>query len=443
MSHNLRACVLAVLLVMAAPTAISASEVLPGASLGPMLELAKTNNPEYASMRFERQAAAERVTSAGALPDPKLRAELMDITKGDTRTATIWPNDVGSTRYTLMQDLPWFGKRDLKRDMAAFEANAVTGKVNATWSDLATRIKTLHALRYYHHGNQELVRDMLVLMVRLEKVTQVRYANGLAAQQDVIRAQIEQTNVRMELAALENEGAQMDARLNALLGRPADAPLADPVGWRALPPADKLEVLALQERLRASNPALFEQASRIRVAEAALELAYKNRYPDFNVGLALTQYPGATVPSGNAQHNPGAMMAPPATGNEWAVMLELNIPLQQASRRAQERESEAMLLAARARQDALANQLLAELADNVAGINAAGKTGLLVATSLLPHAELTFSAALVAYENGKVDFATLLDAQRQIRQAKQSQLKSGFETQVRIAEIEKLLGEDL
>ena len=423
MTHVFRTSLLAVLFVMAAPAAICADESLPGASLEPMLELARVNNPEYAGMRFERQAAAERVTSAGALPDPKLRVELMDITKGDTRSATLWPNDVGSTRYTLMQDLPWFGKRDLKRDMAALEVDAVSGRVNATWSDLATRIKTLHALRYYHHGNQELVRDVLALMVRLEKVTQVRYANGLAAQQDVIRAQIEQSNVRMELAVLDNEGVQMDARLNALLGRPAGAPLADPPGWRALPPSEKLEVFALQARLRASNPALFEQASRIKVAEKARELAYKNRYPDFNVGITPTQMQSRV--------------------NEWSVMVELNIPLQQASRRAQERESQAMLSAARARQEALANQLLAELADNVAGINAAGKTGLLVATSLLPHAELTVSAALVAYENGKVDFATLLDAQRQIRQAKQSQLKAGYETQLRIAEIEKLLGEDL
>lgn len=423
MSNHLRAGTLAVLLAMAAPAVIRASEVLPGVSLEPMLALAKANNPEYASMRFEAQAAAERVTSAGALPDPKLRVELMDLTKQDTSSLALWPSDVDSTRYTLMQDLPWFGKRDLKRNIAAFETDAVTAKLNATWTDLASKIKNLHALRYYHHGNQKLVRDMLALMVQLEKVTQVRYANGLAAQQDVIRAQIEQTNVRMELAALDNEGAQMDARLNALLGRPAAAPLADPASWRALPPADKLEVLALQERLRASNPALFEQASRTRVAEAARDLAYKNRYPDFNVGVSATQMQSRV--------------------NEWGVMVEMNIPLQQASRRAQERESEAMLSAARARQDALANQLLAELVDNVAGINAAGKTGMLAATSLLPHAELTFSAALVAYENGKVDFATLLDAQRQIRLAKQSQLKSGFETQVRLAEIEKLLGEDL
>ena len=124
-------------------------------------------------------------------------------------------------------------------------------------------------------------------------------------------------------------------------------------------------------------------------------------------------------------------------------MVELNIPLQQSSRRAQERESEAMLAAARARKEASANQVLAELAENLAGIDAARRTGLLATTSLLPQADLTFRAALASYENGKVDFATLLDAQRQIRQAKQNQLKAQFEAQMRLAEIEKLLGEDI
>ena len=63
--------------------------------------------------------------------------------------------------------------------------------------------------------------------------------------------------------------------------------------------------------------------------------------------------------------------------------------------------------------------------------------------SLLPQAELTFNSALASYENTKVDFATLLEAQRAIRQARQNQIKARFEGQVRLAEIEKLLGEDL
>jgi cobalt-zinc-cadmium efflux system outer membrane protein len=62
---------------------------------------------------------------------------------------------------------------------------------------------------------------------------------------------------------------------------------------------------------------------------------------------------------------------------------------------------------------------------------------------LLPQAELTFNSALASYEATKVDFATLLEAQRAIRQARQNQIKARFEGQVRLAEIEKLLGEEL
>ena len=124
-------------------------------------------------------------------------------------------------------------------------------------------------------------------------------------------------------------------------------------------------------------------------------------------------------------------------------MIEVNIPFQQASRRAQERESEAMLSAARSRKDAASNQALADLSENLSGIEAARRTEMLTSSSLLPQAELTFNSALAAYENGKVDFATLLDAQRQIRQAKQNQIKAQADAQMRLAEIEKLLGEEL
>jgi len=51
-------------------------------------------------------------------------------------------------------------------------------------------------------------------MVRLEKVAQARYAGGLAAQQDVIRAQLEQTAMRTELINLDTEHRQLLGKLN-------------------------------------------------------------------------------------------------------------------------------------------------------------------------------------------------------------------------------------
>ena len=102
-----------------------------------------------------------------------------------------------------------------------------------------------------------------------------------------------------------------------------------------------------------------------------------------------------------------------------------------------------MLEAAQSRRAAVSNQVASDLSENLAGLQSAQRTEQLLKTSLLPQAELTFQAALAGYENGKLDFATLLDAQRQIRQSRLGQLKAQVDAQMRLAEIEKLLGEEL
>ena len=424
----MKSCLIHRSLVFTATLAVSALAAhaqapLPGADLPTLLAIARERNPEYASMRSEVLAATERVTPAGAFPDPRFRLELMDITKGGEQNPNLWPGNVGGTKYTLTQELPWFGKRDLKREIATFEAEGVQGKAQGTWAELAAKVKIAQAQRFYLQGNRRLTLEILDLMVRLEKIAQVRYASGLAAQQDVIRAQVEQSNMRSELVTQDAEARQVNARMNALLARPASAPLAEPTLPRPWPAPAQLDFAALEERVRSRNPLLFAEEARVRSAEKGRELAYKNRIPDFMVGIQPTQYQ--------------------TSFKEWTLMLEVNIPLQQETRRAQERESEAMLAAARSRKEAMANQVLSDLSENLAGLEAARRIETLAMTSLQPQAELTFNSALASYEATKVDFATLLEAQRAIRQARQNLIKARFEGQVRLAEIEKLLGEEL
>ena len=62
---------------------------------------------------------------------------------------------------------------------------------------------------------------------------------------------------------------------------------------------------------------------------------------------------------------------------------------------------------------------------------------------MLPQAKVTFDSALIGYQTGKVDFATLLDAARQTLNARLEVLKAQTDAQARLAEIERLLGEDL
>ncbi|MHB1112066.1 MAG: TolC family protein [Acidovorax defluvii] len=411
-----------VVVSLALSSMVHAQEAKLGSSVEGLLQAARERNPEIASMRFDADAAAERVAPAGALPDPKLRTELRDITRMGEQNPTLLPGRVGSTRYVLMQDFPWMGKRGLKREVAESQAQAARSRAAGAWVELAGKIKTTYAELYYLDQNDRLSREILDLMARLEKVAQVRYAGGLAAQQDVIRAQVEQSTMRNELIALDAERRQLQSKLNALVGRPTSEILAAPEQIRALPSPEQVSFAALEGRARMNNPLLRTEESQIRAAEKNRELTYKNRYPDFNVGISPIQYRGSI--------------------KEWELMVELNIPLQQDSRRAQERESEAMLAAARSRQEDVTNQVLADLYANVAGFESARRSLALTTESLLPQSELTFRSALAGYQTGKVDFATLLDAQRQIRQSKLNQIKAGVEAQKRLTEIERIVGEE-
>lgn len=401
------------------------SEAALGSNLQGLLNYAHEHNPQLSASHFDLAAAQQRLEPASALPDPVLRTELMDITnQGTNKGLNLLPSQVGSTRYTLMQSVPWFGKRDLKREVAEAGVEQARGKTAATWAELAMQIKSAYAQYYFVAGNQKITRELLDLVVQMEQVAQVRYANGLAAQQDAIRAQVEQTAMKTELVMLDNSRRQIEARLNALLSRPTNMPLAVPQDLRNLPATASLEnYVGLEKRIREHNPDLFADEASIRASEKSRDLVFKNRYPDFTLGLSPTQ-------SGTAVR-------------EWGVMVELNIPLQQASRRSQERESEAMLAAARARKEATANRILSALVESLSGIEAARLARQLGETGLLPQANITFESALAGYQTGKVDFATLLDAARQVLNAKLAVLKAQTDAQIGLAEIERLLGEEL
>ncbi len=394
-----------------------------GSNLGGLLDYAREHNPELAATRYEAEAAQQRTETAAALPDPVLRTELMDITNQGATGPRLLPSQVGGTRYLLMQSVPWFGKRDLHRGIAEAQVAQANGQVAASWSELATRIKQTYAMDYYADASEQLAQQTLALLDQLEEIARTRYANGLGRQQDVIRVQVEKTMLHSELIALQSEGHHAHARLNALLSRPVNAPLAEPAQPRARPPAAKLDEAALLERLRAHNPQLQIAEAGIQSAEKSRDLAYANRYPGFTLGVAPTQ-------SGTAVKS-------------WDLMLELNIPLQQASRRSQERETEAMLSASNARKQALLDQTQSDLAENLSALETARQTESLVATRLLPQAELTYPSALTGYETGTVDFAMLVEAQRQILKARQQQLQAQTDMQLRLADIEKLIGEEL
>lgn len=421
-------------LVLGAGTSVDANALEPGgppeavlgADLRGLLDYARAQHPQLRAVRHDADAASARIVSAGALPDPMFGVELRDVTNemsGNGNGFALSPARVGSTKYQFRQTLPAWGSRDARRDAARANAEAAASEAVATWTDLAARIKTAYARYQQLTESRAPMHELLALVDRAEAIAQARFGGGLGPQQDVLRAQMERTGLAADLVALESELQIARTRLNGLLARRAGAPLADPAPPVPLAGIETLADIDPSARLLARNPQLAAAEARSRAASHAKDEVWSNRYPNFTLGVSPIQ-------SGNRI-------------SEWEVLFEVNIPIQLDGRRASEQEAVSMLAAAQARRTALETESLAALADQIAAYEGARKIENLISTTLLPQASLVLRSAQIGYESGQADFATLLEAERQLRQAHLKQIQTRAEARIRQAEVERLLGVDL
>ena len=418
-----RPAVLALALALTAGTAWSqgvpeASTL--GSTAQALIEHARQANPGFAAARAEASAAQERVTPAGALPDPRFELELMDATNTmNGRSASLLPGQVGETRYRITQPLPGWGKRELAVKAAEAQVTQADAMRDAAWTELAAKIEALW-LRYYA-ADRELVlnREALTLLQGLEELSLARYELGLLPQQAVLRMQREITAQRLALVELEQRRKGLAAGLNGLLGRAHDAPLVAPADPARLP--DGLTPGALFEAAASANPEVRVAANGIDVARAERERTYQDRLPDFAVGVTNNRpYEGKA---------------------SWDVMFEVMIPLQQASRRAKEREAEYMLLAAEARREDARARASGELGSAWSMYAQGRETLRLLAHTLLPQAQATRDASRAALASGTVDFDSVIEAERQLIDIRTRQLQTELDTRLALTEIRKLTGE--
>lgn len=385
-----------------------------------LIEFARQSNPGFAAARAEAAAAHERTTPAGTLPDPTFELELMDATNTmNNRSASLLPGQVGQTRYRITQPLPGWGKRELAVKAAVAQATQADAMEDIAWVELAARVETLW-LRYYA-ADRELAHahEALALLQGLEDISLARYKLGLLPQQAVLRMQREITSQRLALVEIEQRRKGLATGLNGLLGRAHDAPLALPLDPEPLP--DGLEASALFQAASSANPEVMAAANGIDVARAERERTYRDRLPDFAVGLTNNRpYEGKA---------------------SWDVMFEVMIPLQQSSRRAKEREAEYLLMAAEARREDARARATGKLGKAWSMYTQGRETLRLLDHTLLPQAQATRDASRAALSSGTVDFDSVLEADRQLIDIRTRRLLTELDTRLALTEIKKLTGE--
>jgi outer membrane protein TolC len=260
--------------------------------------------------------------------------------------------------------------------------------------------------------------EVLSLLEDMQRSAQSRYANGLAAQQDMIKVKVEQTMVRVEQELLRGEDQGARVVIVALIGAAHDSYLAEPL---TLPELDAL--LPTYQRLVQTSaretPVLEAADATVRGRQVAHALAKRELLPDLGVGISPVQV--------------GSKL------DAWELMFEISVPLFKG-KRAMASEAGYMLAAAEEKRSAEILRVRSEAGRTIAEYTAALEQERILQGVLLAESELNFRSALAGYQSGKVDFDTVIEAERQIRQTRLLALAAKVKQQRAAAQFERITG---
>src|SRR5205823_1759188 len=143
------------------------------------------------------------------------------------------------------------------------------------------QLKAAYFQLAYEHQELVLLERDAKLLDQVTKVAEANYRVGKGNQQDILKAQLEQTKLLEETEMHHQEHRSLQAKLKQLLNRPPDQPDIIPDDLTETPML--VSVDELLGALRNQNPEIRGQQEMVRGKSLQLEIAHKDFYPDFNV----------------------------------------------------------------------------------------------------------------------------------------------------------------
>ena len=386
-------CIATIVCSFAAATPTDAAAL----GLDEAVAIAIAENPNLAQMQARYEAKTAIPSQVGALPDPVLSFNAMNLPTDSFNTGQ---EAMTQMQVGISQRFPFPGKLALKEQESSFKAEAALNNVDETRLRLIRDVRSSWWTLHYLDQALELVARNQQLLRQFVEIARTKYEVGNGLQQDVLLAQLELSKLLDQKIQLTGARRGEAARLNRLIDRPTPDAIALPNSVNPTLPelADETELFTRAQALR---PLLARIQNEVRAAESRLGLAQKDYYPDFTVGALYGFRRGNN---------------PPNVGGDRADFLTLkfsvNLPLYPNRKRASavsQRTSE--LLGERYALQDEHNAVHAEISRATADYLQARDQFSLFGTGIIPQARQTVQSMLAAYQVSEVDFLNLVRSQ--------------------------------
>ncbi|HVO83410.1 MAG TPA: TolC family protein [Syntrophobacteria bacterium] len=343
-------------------------------------------NPAIQAAQYAAAAKKATIESAQTLPDPVLGFQQM----GDINPPGLQRGDPSSGRtYSVTQEVPFPGKLDLKGKIAATEFEAETWNQQQTRLQVIADLKVAYFNLYFVDHSITILEENKKLLQQFARTAETRYRVGQGIQQDVLKAHVEISKLIDRLTVLEQRRAATEEEINSLVYRPPGTPVGRPA--EATKAEFSYPYNQLYELARSHYPLLQVQEQEIQRSQHRVELARREFYPDFALGLSAVERSGLS--------------------EMYGIMVNAKVPLYFWRKQQPELSSASMSLdSARKQRDNTMAQLNAKLRDLYLTATTSERLAELYRSGVIPQAQLALESAVAAYQVGNVDFLAVLDS---------------------------------
>lgn len=352
---------------------------------------ALAQSPEIRALNAKRQALCQSAIAEGQLSDPKFLLNPLNL---PVDTFDLGQEAMTQIQLGLQQNFPkgkslfyqFLNKKNLS------EAEFYNLQVMSLQIHQDVRIRWMDL--YYWHQARRIIKAKRKIFQHLLETTESMLANNQAQQKDVIRAQLELTELDNRLIEVNQQIEIAQSQLARWIGKKhaKDAIPQTMPSW-PLPPQKTNMLKTLKQ-----HPELNADAARISAHRAEVKFAQQQYIPGLNVGVAYGFRQGRHFDN---RKRPDLLSA------------QINIDLPLFPHNRQDRRlnaSKANLSASMENQVSHYRQLRELLYVAYSSWIHLGKSARLYQSKLIPEAKQYAQATMSAYQNAQTDFPTLARA---------------------------------
>jgi outer membrane protein TolC len=372
-------------------------------------------NPSIEAARQGWRAALARVRQAGAFEDPMIEVSMAPLSIASSSAR--FGYEVG-----IQQQLPWFGKRALERDVMTAEAAASASDLDTTRRELAMTALSLYDQYYVALRSLEINAQHVELMQALRGAATAQFETGRGSAQDALQAETQLTHLEHDAVVLAADRDVVVAQMNELLHRAPAAPLPPPVSElaaRAAPDVDdteRLEQTAVDRRAEIASARLHARAEAVKI-----EAAGREYFPSLTLSTSYS-----------------SMWDMPE--HRWTVGFGVNLPLPSERRAGAIEEARAAHAQYESEVARMSDMARTQVYVALRKLHESEHVLALFQKRLLPVAHDQVEAARAAFSSSQTPFMAVVEAEKNLRSAELDYSTAQADCDRRHAELERALG---